>query len=593
MKNRSFPLLGVILLAAGLFSCARRSPAAADQPARPEPSPPGPVVIAVVIDQLSAWAADERLPLFPGDGGFARLRREGLWVKEMHFQHAATDTAPGHAAIFTACTPRESGIVANEIWREDWRRSVAIVLDEQAALVNDQGVIRKDGEPVPGSSARTLLCPAVADQLRRVRPDARVIALSLKDRGAAFAAGNGPAHAIWFDYNQGGAVSSTQWARDSRLPAFAMEVLRKYPLDSWLRIAWSPLPGNNLKQLSGIADDAPGEGDFPAFGKVFPHLPEATGKSLAVFRATPASDDLLLELARAALNEPRESPLSPVFLSLSLSAHDYTGHLFGPNSWEAWDMLFRLDQSLGRFMEFLDGKFGPEGWSMVLTGDHGVSPMPEAFDAGAPPWCGDKPDRWRRPCERGGRIQAKHLAGALNQELAKDFPNTTPAVQTIVDPWLYLSPQVRGMEPGGRSLLMDALIRRLERTPGVEAVFLPGDFSGDCPDLEDESVRALVCRSTSPGRGGDLYLVTRPGWYFDPELVENHGASHGTPWLYDRAVPLLARAPGRVFKGVMDEPRHFGSAARTLADLLGAPPTPAMERFKSFAAASTPASLRP
>ena len=69
----------------------------------------------MVIDQFAAWIAAERLPLLPEAGGFARLRREGTWFREMRYMHAATDTAPGHSSLYTGVPPRESGILANEL----------------------------------------------------------------------------------------------------------------------------------------------------------------------------------------------------------------------------------------------------------------------------------------------------------------------------------------------------------------------------------------------------------------------------------------------------------------------------------------------
>ncbi len=32
-----------------------------------------------------------------------------------------------------------------------------------------------------------------------------------------------------------------------------------------------------------------------------------------------------------------------------MSANDYVSHVFGPDSWESWDELYRLDAALGRF----------------------------------------------------------------------------------------------------------------------------------------------------------------------------------------------------------------------------------------------------
>jgi arylsulfatase A-like enzyme len=68
-------------------------------------------------------------------------------------------------------------------------------------------------------------------------------------------------------------------------------------------------------------------------------------------------------------------------------------------------------------------------------------------------------------------------------------------------------------------------------------------------------------------------VVPKPGAFFDTMYVPGHGTSHGTPYLYDRAVPLLVRAPGRVAAGaVVREPLPFSSFAHTAATLLGVPP---------------------
>ncbi|MBC7792725.1 MAG: alkaline phosphatase family protein, partial [Clostridia bacterium] len=77
---------------------------------KPAPKPPSaPVVIALVVDQLAAWIASERLPTLPPDGGFARLLREGTYVRNLRYAHAATETAPGHAALFTGAPPSRTG----------------------------------------------------------------------------------------------------------------------------------------------------------------------------------------------------------------------------------------------------------------------------------------------------------------------------------------------------------------------------------------------------------------------------------------------------------------------------------------------------
>jgi hypothetical protein len=61
--------------------------------ARPPVTPDYRVVVAIVVDQLAAWVMAERAQELPTSGGFARLAREGLYARELQFQHAVTETA--------------------------------------------------------------------------------------------------------------------------------------------------------------------------------------------------------------------------------------------------------------------------------------------------------------------------------------------------------------------------------------------------------------------------------------------------------------------------------------------------------------------
>jgi arylsulfatase A-like enzyme len=272
----------------------------------------------------------------------------------------------------------------------------------------------------------------------------------------------------------------------------------------------------------------------------------------------------------------------PTLLALSLSSHDYIGHLFGPDSWEAWDELHRLDGQLGRFLTELDRRFGEGGYAVVLAADHGSVHMPEAC------WA-QKMDRWERPCKSDGHrlLQERPAArptvnaptGEVNVEfvellerLATEVPGGKREwIRGMADPYVYLSAEARTKE--NRRRLLELLQAR--RLPGVRRVVDPLSL-GACPPLvaqgTDESEDALLCRSVVPGAGGDLYLMPEPGSFFDPRLERGHGSSHGSPYLYDRAVPLLVRAPGRAKPRLIEGPLPYSAFTRTAAALLGITP---------------------
>jgi hypothetical protein len=119
------------------------------------------------------------------------------------------------------------------------------------------------------------------------------------------------------------------------------------------------------------------------------------------------------------------------------------------------------------------------------------------------------------------------------------------------------------------------LIFALRSTPGVADVFDARHPPARCPAADTPT--ALVCRSQTAAALGELYVLLQPGWFFDPNYVVGKGTSHGSPYLYDRTVPLLARAPGRVAAGrVVAGPVTPGTFVRTAATLLGiAPPSAA------------------
>lgn len=532
-----------------------------------------PVVVAIVIDQLSAWVAEERVPKLPADGFFARLAREGTWVRTLRFPYAITDTAPGHAALHTGRVPSETHIVVNEVADEKTGVRTSFFHDAGTKLVTPAGV-----RDTSGSSAAALAVPTVADQLRAARPHARIVSISLKDRAALLPAGQHPDHALWFDVGEGSFVTST--AIEPTFPAWARAAGDAGAIAKSRATTWEPLEAKWLVENAG-KDDAPGEGDLDGLGITFPHH----ARSARAFRATPMSDDRILELALAAARDERNAQ-EPLLLLVSLSASDIIGHTFGPNSWEAWDQLRRLDGALARFMVSLEAEVGRV--SVIVSGDHGNSPMPEArrplpasCAAGTTP-----PDAYDRPlCTIGGRLEPTELRSELRAEAAKTV-GSAELVVGIADSYVVLSPAARALGVVKRAALGRAVEHVLLGAHGSEvaALFDVRDLATRCPAVRasargiPERARAgedtitLVCRSwTTDAGAGDYFVVPRHGFFFDGEVVPGKGASHGTPWLYDRTVPLFVRgAPGDVDAGaIILDPVDFSAYAEVEAALLG------------------------
>jgi hypothetical protein len=544
----------VLALLVGLAGCR----AAAPVQSAAAPAPPPRVLIAVIVDQLSAWEAAERVPQLPASGGFARLRREGLWVRELRYEHAATDTAPGHAALFAGAPPRVTGIFANEAIGPDGKRR-SILLDEGTRLVSARG------KPLdrPGSSLARLRAETLANVLVTARPGARVFSYSLKDRGALFGAGDAPVATAWLDVPSEQFVTSTAFPR---LPEWLA------PLGDHAAVARAMAQGWRLSDVdrtwvaahAETADDAPGEGDLVGLGRVFPHAIT----SAKAMRATPAGDRLLFAMAYATIDRIAKQPSdAPALLALSLSSHDYIAHVFGPHSWEAWTGLLELDWQLGKLMAYADRAFGPDGWALMLTADHGGGALPEVSPDVAQTRCAPKSVQLQpsHGCGERRRIMPDAVLKAVEAAADKSL-GPGPWVLGFADPYVYLTPRGKQLDSDARAKLHAAVEEALRPLP----IYKVCDVRALADTCSGPGLEALVRVSVVADGPGDFYLLTRPGAFFDPDVVPGFGENHGSAGVQDRAVPLFVRAPGHVREDAVENiPRSYATFTLTAATLLG------------------------
>lgn len=577
-----------VLVALLLAGCGAPSPA-------PPPKRMRRAVAAVVVDQLGAWVLEMHAAQWagaklgdPACRGFCRLMREGTFHPRMEYAHAITDTAPGHATLYTGVPPREHGIAQNErttldAARTNGVRAIGVMVDEREHLVGTAGQ-----SDLSGPSLAALRVDTVADQLRAADPDACIISVSLKDRAALFGGGRRPTLTAFYEPALRGFVTSTAFARQL-LPQAALT----YGPGELEKRTWTPRDPEWLRTHAPTADDQVGEGDYHGLGATFPHplagKPGAsTPKADAAYRMTPFGDEDVRAIGQRSLALCKNK--ATTLVALSFSSHDYVTHTFGAHSWEAWDLFDRLDHTLESWLSDLDAEYGADGWSMVLAADHGSMPLPELAVA-ARPWCAPgAPNPWDLPCAAGVRLDSGALFRTLEDRAAREL-GPGPWVGAVTDPRVVLSPRAHQLPPAGRARLVKALESELLGTGGVERVIdlaapsMPTASQNQLGPCGSEPlgtdtadlVRRAVCFSQPPpldsAPAGELYVVVKKGSFFDPGYVLGKGVSHGSPWLYDRAVPLLVREGGGASPrdAVRPEPVSYRLFAHTLRQWLGLP----------------------
>jgi predicted AlkP superfamily pyrophosphatase or phosphodiesterase len=461
-------------------------------------SPPR-LIVAISVDQFSGDLFTQYRQHFTG--GLKRLS-EGV-VFPMGFQsHNATETCPGHSTILTGDRPARTGIIAN-----NW-------IDQSVARA-DKSVYCSEDPRVPGSSSdnytvstQFLRVPALGDRMKRADPRARSVAVAGKDRAAIMMGGFGPDER-W--YWNGKAFVGTGKAKAAATANRAVASALAKPHDAM------PLP-----ETCRVHDRAIAIGPGKSVGTG--HFARAAGDAKA-FRASPEFDAAILGLAGDVREEMGlgQGPATDI-IAVGVSATDYVGHSYGTQGAEMCLQLLALDRALGAFFDRLD-RTGID-YVVMLTADHGGHDLPERIDQHALPEAG-RVDPGLSPKRMGAAIAARlRLKGPV---LLGDG--------AFGD--IYLDRALAG--PARRKALA-AAIDAYRSHPQVAAVFTAAELKAAPKPSGPPDAWSLLDRakaSFDPERSGDLVVLLKPRVTPIADPTNGYVATHGSPWDYDRRVPIL------------------------------------------------------
>lgn len=476
------------------------------------------LVVVVVVDQMKQEQLERYRSLYlePEQGGFRRLSQFGIEHQRAFHDHFPTHTAVGHAAIATGALPSVHGVVGNR-WKRlgDGKLSDA-GLDPASALVGG-----KKGSP--GYSPRDLTAPTLGDTLKQASNGrAKVVAVALKDRTAVLLGGPAADASLWYDEESGNWVTSRHYAPDGTLPPFVNEWNQERHPDKDFAKEWvpellpTPLPASVSTNPDGVA------GNYAALGDVFPHKidgghPEGPGEDFYLaWSHTPWGLRSTVDLALQSLDFYQLGKEGPTdLLYVGLATLDRVGHSFGPDSPEALETLLQVDREVAKLLAGLEQKVGLNNCLIVLTADHGVTPLaPRLQELGS----------------AAGQIPATPFRSRLEARLAKQWSGYK---LDITDPFIFLT-TAAGKE-ADKPAMLEALKEEVLATEGILTVFDNSLLArGEHRGTTWESAAA---RSLFPGRSGDLSMIWRPN--FQLGFATPGGTNHGTPWNDDSHVPLL------------------------------------------------------
>ena len=488
------------LVAFTLATACRAAPA---EPARPlAPNAPK-LIVAISVDQFSADLFDEYRPVLLG--GIGRLAK-GTAFRNGYQGHNATETCPGHSTIMTGSRPSRTGIIANYWYDLTQARS-------------DKGVYCSEDERVAGSSSAAytvspyhLRVPTLGDLLKQAQPGSRNVAVAGKDRAAIMMGGRAVDQRWYWDGKtyvtdlQGNGMPKAVTATRTTV---AQAIATERP----------PLQMPALCQSKSTVIPIEG-GGAPVGGGAFARK---AGDSKN-FRASPEFDGATLALAAALIDEMKlgRGPSTDI-ISVGLSATDFVGHAYGTEGAEMCLQLFSLDRDLGDFFRYLDSR-GID-YLVMLTADHGGQDIPERKRlAGVP---------------GAARVPASLSAAEMGKVIGAQLGVSGPVLYgdgAFGD--MYVD---KALSPADRARALAAAVAAYRSQPMVEAVFTHEQLRAATPPTSTPDKWTLIERaraSFDDERSGDFVVLLKRD--ITPIAdTKSYISTHGSPWDYDRRVPIL------------------------------------------------------
>lgn len=352
----------------------------------------------------------------------------------------------------------------------------------------------------------------LADELRFASPESRTVGVALKNRSAQLLAGKRATLALAFD------SKSWEWkSLSGSAPAWLEQLQRPLRAIQGQKVEW------------------------------------LTHSALQGSRESTAFPQALAWTTDAALRAARELKLGQRgvtdWLGVSFSSFDYAGHLYDTRSPEMKSQVIAVDRAIARLVSELSKN--SRLW-IVLTSDHGVAPRAEDAVADG---------------LKAGRVNIEALRLKVNAKIEEEI-GISNALSMVTNLHFYYSAQAQALS-GEKRVRMEKLAREtMEATTGIFRAFTATDIRER--HLPGGLLEKQILNSYYPGRSGDIIALPEP--YFINEREES--VSHVTGYSYDRRVPLVIVAPGRV-----KAERNLGTIALTdlaptLAALLDLTPPP-------------------
>lgn len=468
------------------------------------------LVVAISVDQFSGDLFAQYREHFAH--GLKRLTQGAVFPSGFQ-SHAATETCPGHSTLLTGVRPARSGIIANMWFDPGLARA-----DKRVYCSEDvTNPASTSGNPVV--SARMLKVPTLGDRMKAVNPASRNVAVSAKDRAVVMMGGHAIDAGYWWKGDgfvtfAGRELLPSVEAENADVAKAVAAGGRAYSVPAWCDARDRAVP---------VGSRTVGAGRF-AMDK---------GSGLG-FRLSPRLDNAIADLALRLVDEmDLGKGLAPDVLSVSLSANDYIGHTFGTEGVEMCIQIAELDKTIGRILDRLDDR-GID-YVVALSADHGGFDAPERLVQQALPGA-MRVDAALTPAALAAAVTGRTRITATGPMLYSDGPFGD----------FYVTDALGSADKKRVSMALADILRTHSQ---VAAVFTGQELAETVMPSgspQDWTLKERARASFDAERSGDIVVLLNRNVVPIADPDQGSVATHGSPWDYDRRVPILFWREGMI-----------------------------------------------
>lgn len=495
----------------------------------------GKLIVLITIDGLRGDMLQKYKPAFKH--GFKRMFAEGFDYQNTWVDHAITVSHAGHVTLATGNYPRTHGIVDAAFYEKK-----GDIVDFTEGF-NDSTYSLAGSPAIKSISLKKVITPGLAEWVKRKDPSSKIFCVGTGNISSALYCFHKDEPVFWYNLDLGKYVTSTYYT--NIIPGWITDFNDKQlPQYFSMSKEWKNIVPEEFLDLSNI-DSA----SFERLGRkhVFPYVASERVQKENLYKGwitfTPFIDNATLALAKKGIESLAMGQRSSTdYLSIVLSQLDNTNHDFGPSSLESFNVLMQMDNALGDFYKYLDEKVGKGNYVVALSADHGFPEIPEQIlQKGT--WAKRIKENEIEDILREVKSVKENSKNMGKEQIAENIKTYLKKLDFVAD--AYTPKQLNSKTSRDNFLELYKKSYREDRVPRLP-FFSLNTFTSEI------------------GKAGVMVRLK------ENVIIDLDPVIHGSPYDYDRSVPLLFMGMG-VKNGFSKVKTHTTDVAPSLAKLGNVP----------------------